>query len=1204
MRVLKAVWRFLISVYFIVAMVTLILSLCVWFFSPFIGTDAFRPFDEPFGRWIFIAVLWLIALIILISVFFVRRHNARQLEDDIVKGPQDAANAEDEVVTAELAELRDKMRGAIAKLKKSKGGRRSLYELPWYVMIGPPGAGKTTAIVNSGLQFPLAEDLGKSAIGGVGGTRNCDWWFTDNAVLIDTAGRYTTQESDADADNAAWLGFLNLLKKHRIRQPINGAMIAISLSDLSLQDETTQKGHAKAVRRRLAELREKLGVRFPVYVLFTKADMIAGFTEYYDNLGKDEREQVWGFTLPLDKGRAEASPVAAFDGEFSALLVQLNSQLLDRMQSETDHQRRSLIAGFPAQVASVRGVAKAFLAEVFQDSRFEDRHMLRGVYFTSGTQEGTPIDRLMMGMARTFGIGRQALGSGRGTGRSFFLTRLFNEVIFPEAGLVSADDKVERRYRWSKRLAIAATVLVAVAAGGLWARSYFGNVDLMASVAAEVTAYQAAAATIPGNPVADGDVSITVPALNILRDMAVNPIPASINPEAASPFSPEYRMTWGLYQGAGMANQTGQSYRAALNSVFLPRMLLRLENQISSNINNPGILYEALKVYLMLGLQGPMDSNQIKDWMAAEWTVTYPGSEYDTLRADLSFHLEALLGQPMTEIALNGPLVEQAQGILAQMPIAQRVYTGILHTAEAEAIPQFRLTDIGGPNLDKAFVRSSGKPLNEGIEGIFTYDGFANVFKDQALSVAETIQRDSWVLGPSVKTDQSKTALAAITRDVLDLYYNDFIARYDQLLGDIDVVPLSSLKQAVEVTNILSGPTSPIVNILNAVDRETRLTVDPTGVDTKQLGADATGIVAKDAIEDKASVRTRLLIEALKNAATTAGAPPPKPPGDVVEARFSWLHQLVDRVKEQPSPLDNLMALLLQVNQDLNRIAFRGTNATTTGAGGESLAALQQASSQIEGPLARWASQITTGGAGITADGTRASINAGWQQDVLPFCTQATAKVYPFDRRAAADLSIADFQKLFGPTGLIDSFMTSNLKDLIDTSKKPWTWKVVNGADLGISQAVLDQLQAASEIKDAFFPNGPNPGVGFQITPVALDPNATDIALNIDGQNVAFAQNAGQPLPTAITWPGAVGVAQVTFNPPLNGGESTATKDGPWGWFRLLDSAEVRATNTPDRKRVIFNVGGRIAIFQIQIGSVVNAFSLPAMTSFNCPSSF
>ena len=1203
MKILKAIGRFLISIYFLLPLVTLILSICVWYFSPYIGTAAFRPFDGYTGRLIFIGILWLICLIWLITVYFVRRHHNKQLEDDIVKGPDDEGKGENEVVKAELAELRDKMRGAIAKLKKSKGGRRSLYELPWYVMIGPPGAGKTTAIVNSGLQFPLSEDIGKSAIGGVGGTRNCDWWFTDNAVLIDTAGRYTTQESDADADNAAWLGFLNLLKRHRIRQPINGAMIAISLSDLSLQDEVTQKGHARAVRRRLAELREKLGVRFPVYVLFTKADMIAGFTEFYDNLGKEEREQVWGFTLALDKTKGEASPVSAFDGEFAALLAQLNAQLLDRMQSETDHQRRSLIAGFPSQVASVRGVAKAFLAEVFQDSRYEDRHMLRGVYFTSGTQEGTPIDRLMMGMARTFGIGRQAIGTGRGTGRSFFLTKLFVEVVFPEAGLVSADDKVERRYRWTKRIAIAATVLVAALTGGLWARSYFGNVDLLASVANSVGQYQAAAAAVPGNPVADGDVARTVPALNILRTMPVNPIPPSIDPKAASPFSPPYKLTWGLYQGNGLANQTGQSYRAALNTIFLPRLLLRLEDQMSQNINTPEILYQALKVYLMLGLQGPMNADQVKEWMTADWAVSYPGSEFDPLRADLTFHLTALLSQPMQEVSLNGPLVEQVQGILAQMPIAQRVYNGIVRSPPALALPQFRLTEIGGPSVAKVFVRTSGKPINEGIEGIYTYDGFNKVFKDQALGVAESLQRDSWVLGPKVKTDQSPAALAAITRDVLDLYYNDFISRYETLLGDIDVVPLASLKQAVEVTGILSGPTSPITNILNSVDAETQLTVSKAAVNTKQLAGDSTNIVVADAVQDKASIRTRLLIDALTSAATTSGAPPPKPPGAYVEERFAWLHTLALRQDNQPSQLDLLMGSLQQVYQDLNRIAFRGASADPN-AGADSLAKLQQAAQQVQGPLARWASQITTGGAGITASGTRASINQAWQANVLPFCQKATAKAYPFTKTATADMGMADFQKLFGPGGLIDAFMTGSLKDLIDTTKKPWTWKQVNSADLGISPAVLAQLQAASEIKDAFFANGPAPAVSFQITPVALDPNAQQIVLTIDGQNVTFAQSAGQPLPTAITWPGAVGVAQVTFTPPLVNGESAVTKDGPWGWFRLLAGAEVRATNAPDRKRVIFNVGGRIAIFQMQTGSVLNAFALPAMASFACPASF
>ena len=450
------------------------MSLCLYYLGPLIGTDEWRPLDGVGTRLIWCAGIYAFFLIIALIIFFVRRSRDKKLAEEITESVSDGGD----MIDSEISELRGKLKTAMAALRKSKNGRRHLNELPWYVMIGPPGAGKTTAIVNSGLNFPLADEMGKTAIGGVGGTRNCDWWFTENAVLIDTAGRYTTQESDAQVDNAAWIGFLSLLKKYRKRQPINGAMIAISLSDLSLQDEITQKEHAKAVRRRLEELREKLGVRFPVYILFTKADLIAGFAEFYDNLGKEDREQVWGFTLPLDKSRSEQSPVAAFDEEFALLLGRLNSQSLERMQTETDPQRRALIAGFPMQVASVRKVAHEFLTEVFQDSRYQHRHMLRGVYFTSGTQEGTPIDRLMLGMARTFGIGRQAIGSGQGSGRSYFLTRLFDQVIFPEAGLVSADDKVERRYKITKWVSMAATVLAAIGVGALLVRSFMGNSDL------------------------------------------------------------------------------------------------------------------------------------------------------------------------------------------------------------------------------------------------------------------------------------------------------------------------------------------------------------------------------------------------------------------------------------------------------------------------------------------------------------------------------------------------------------------------------------------------------------------------------------------------------------------------------------------------------------------------------------------------------
>ena len=657
----------------ITIIVTVILSLCLWFLGGFLGFGEARPFDSVLGRLVGLAVLWLFALI-LILIFLIRgKKKDEQLTEEIVTAAQpEMVGEEDEVVTAELGEMRDKLRQALTLLRKSKFGRKHLYELPWYVIVGPPGAGKTTAIVNSGLQFPLADEMGKSAVGGVGGTRNCDWWFTDDAVLVDTAGRYSTQESDAEADNAAWLGFLKLLKKHRKRQPINGAIIAISLSDLSMQDETTQKAHANALRRRLQELREQLGVRFPVYILFTKADLIAGFTEFFENLGKESREQVWGFTLPMLKGREEASPIQAFDEEFSLLLERLNMQSPDRMETENDPQRRSLIAGFPQQLASVRPVAREFLTQLFQENRYDHRQMLRGVYFTSGTQEGTPIDRLMMGMARTFGIGRQAIGSGRGTGRSYFLTRLFEGVVFPEAGLVSADDKVERRYRWTKRAALAATVLVAVGMGALWTRSYLGNRAMADAAAQQIATYEDISATIPGNPVADSDVPMVVPALNTLRDLAADPaLQAGVDPG---------ELGWGLYQGRVIANGASQAYRKGLNQHFLPRLLLRLEDQMQGNVNNPSLLYEALKVYLILGLIGPMDTDLVKEWMEVDWALAYPGPAREELRTDLSSHLDALLNAPMQRIDLNNDLVEHVQGILTQMPQAQRVYNGIINS--------------------------------------------------------------------------------------------------------------------------------------------------------------------------------------------------------------------------------------------------------------------------------------------------------------------------------------------------------------------------------------------------------------------------------------------------------------------------------------------------------------------------------------------
>tara|TARA_R110002049_G_scaffold10127_3_gene50386 strand:- start:88933 stop:92502 length:3570 start_codon:yes stop_codon:yes gene_type:complete len=1189
MRMLRAIF----SGVGITVMLGLILSACVWFLGGYLALGEWHPFDSAMGRLVGLAILWICVLLIILVLLLTAKKKDEALTDDVVTMAE-VVDVEDEIVTAELDEMRGKLKSAMTKLRRSKTGRTHLYQLPWYIIIGPPGAGKTTAIVNSGLQFPLAEDGEAAAIGGVGGTRNCDWWFTDDAVLVDTAGRYTTQESDAEADNAAWLGFLAMLKKHRKRQPINGAIVAISLSDLSMQDEVTQQGHATAVRRRLHELREKLGVHFPVYILFTKADLIAGFSEFYDGLGKDDRAQVWGFTLPFTKKGTKARVVEAFNAEFDLLVERLNAQLLEKVQHEQDPQRRSMIAGFPAQVASVRGVAHDFLEALFQDNKYEHRQMLRGVYFTSGTQEGTPIDRLMMGMARTFGIGRQAIGSGRGTGKSYFLTRLFDSVIFKEAGLVSADDRVERRYRWTKRAAFAAVLLVAIGMGSVWGRSYLGNAELLAQTQAGIAQYREQAALIPPSPVGDTDLISIVPALNTLRDMPGNPVEGSVpRPEG---------LGWGLYQGKLLGNQERLTYRSALNTHLLPRLLLRLENQMQGSINNPDLLYETLKVYLTIGQVGPLNRDLVLGWMQDDWEAAFPDISREALRADLTGHLEALMSAPMQPIALNNDLVEAVQRVLTQMPQSQRVYNGIINSSVATSLPDWRLTDVGGPAIARAFSRSSGKQLNDGIPGIYTYSGFNDVFLEEALTVAARIQRESWILGEAGRAEQTEGALITLSRDVLALYYDDFVLQYDTLLGDIDVIPLSDLPNAVEVTNVLSGATSPILNVLDAVAQETKLTEDRNP--GAAVAGEGAGSVAGSLLTRRLSPTSRLMLEAMKEAQAAQTGQPPAPPGAFVESHFAWLHQLTDKKEGQPSQLDGLIDLLKEVYQDLSNLNFAGG----VGNPQESSTALprfQAAAGRIEdGPLKRWASQITVGSSGVATEGTRAGINARWQESVLPLCERVTTNTYPFKRRATSDAPLTDFSELFRPGGQMDTFFKQNLDKFVDTAKRPWSFKKVNNTDLGISPAVLVQFENAALIRDAFFAGSAALNVGFQITPEALDPKAEGILLEIDGQGVSFEHRQGVPRPFAIRWPGAAGMARVTFTPEQRNSESAITHNGSWAWFRMLDAAEVRNTNALDRKRVIFNIGGRIAIFQMQSGTSLNPFTLKALGAFSCPKSF
>ena len=220
----------------------LALALVVWLLGPFIAFADYRVLEPVSARLVTILILLVLGLgLILLRQWRKRRADRRLLDEmggESAGGNADTQSHVDSAKAEEDRILKERFEEAIKLLRQPKnnanGKVASLYELPWYIIIGPPGCGKTTALANSGIDFPLASELGQQTIGGIGGTRNCDWWISNEAVLIDTAGRYTTQDSEPETDRAAWVRFLDLLKRYRRRRPINGALVSFSMPICSL----------------------------------------------------------------------------------------------------------------------------------------------------------------------------------------------------------------------------------------------------------------------------------------------------------------------------------------------------------------------------------------------------------------------------------------------------------------------------------------------------------------------------------------------------------------------------------------------------------------------------------------------------------------------------------------------------------------------------------------------------------------------------------------------------------------------------------------------------------------------------------------------------------------------------------------------------------------------------------------------------------
>jgi type VI secretion system protein ImpL len=1003
-----------------------------------------------------------------------------------------------------------------SKVGKGQRGRAALYALPWYVVVGPPAVGKTTAINESGLDFPL----GTNRVRGIGGTRNCDWFFSSDAILLDTAGRYVTVEEDRDE----WLKFLDLLRLHRRRTPVNGVIVMVSIHELLQMSVDQLDDAATEMRQRINELIERLGVRFPVYLVFTKCDLLRGFVEFFDTLDRKEREQVWGCTL----GRHHTdTPGEQFEREFDLLVQSLVDRRLERLTAApTDPETAREVYLFPLEFAATRETLSQFVGRLLQPNPYQDNPDFRGFYFTSAVQTGVASDHVMRSITGSFELTsvRRDRAPAEPENRSYFLASLFSDVIIRDRNRVAPTSKMAVTRERVRRVAIAAVALV-VAGFAWWSGSAF------ARSAREIHA-AGGAVKASANPATFQD-------LDSLRRV----ITRLDRSRAAS----EQILRLGLDRSPSLARALRAEYTRRARPVFEAMFFRPIEARLRSGVERNARATpdtradekEDLRAYLLFSAELARLTTSEDSAVERPFLKGYL-RRFDGMRPGDSLYTNLfvdVLDAPV--VRTDSQLVAQVRKRLYVLPTVDGIYDEMMHGDAARGLRPITLASVAGGAWPTPFERST-----KGVRGVFTKAGWDGYVQAAIEQWSKEPGKTDWVIGsrPDRLTSDLRDPeqLAGL---LLQKYFEDYIAEWRHFLRDVRYQRLDMRTAATSLDALGDQERSPLLALIDTAIAQTRFENPAVTASRATL---------------KPFIDRVLKVVGLQRASGAMGESV-----NPVDRTFAPLHALR---AQGGAPFRQILAQYQTFGQMLQTIAGNPDAVSQLAMEkGRARGAIGQAAGKLDDEIRQALFEQPLDLAfNAVKRGTLDELEGGWREQVCRPYQTGLAGFYPFAPNGK-DAPIKDVESFLRPrTGTLWDFYDKKLASLI----KPGTFQPADAQASAVSPAIPTALRTASTI-DALFFDRDELRVDFDVTPELAQVDVTagvkafpsQFCIRVDGQ--AYCSRMGYRETKPFTWPGRTGDVGAQVSATIQTQDHRALplrpleSPGPWGWFRLLDRAQL-----------------------------------------------
>lgn len=1162
-------------------LLALFLLLVLWKLGPLVAVAGHVIFESVTARLVgSLGIVFTWGL--LVAVLSSRQKRREAANPEIAARRERDAVARDSL-REELGHIRQVLKSAIRTVTTSNfygPTSRSRYALPWYMVLGPSNCGKTSMLLNSGLQFPLNEQADRHLYK-VKGTDRVEILFANQAVFIDTPGAYAEGAPESGA-HGLWTAFLRRLFRARPAKALNGVVVCVSMREMLDGDASRREHLARTVRARLSEVLKHLRSYVPVYLILTKCDAVPGFAQFFSHLSRSEREQIFG--CPAGGNTMEADMTRK---ELKALLQTLDTQIITKIHQERDPLARAAMFRFPQEMAAIAPRIQDFTFEAFGPSRYHRPVMFRGFFFSSALSSSD----IMGGAARTgelsFQSGfRASLGD---YARGFFLLRLFENFIIPEAGLAAVDrDRV-----WLLRLCRFGLQLVAglVLAGGvsLLALSFRENFNRLEVFEATARDYEQELQKHP----------IAMDAVEILPELSHLEQAMTVFRSGSDPF---LTRGLGLYLGASFEEASRRAYLDALNGRLLPLVRQAAATAIARSLDDLGALKTAMRAYLMLCQPAKLNETFLTGWLEHRWSELYSGRA-DDQRA-LMRHMAYLIEHGISPAPPDERLLAKARESMLKTPLSQLAYQQMKDEASDGDHEPFTFRGaLGG--LVSPFSGDTHP-----IPYLYTAAGFQEYIIQRCPGIIQGLAEDGWVLGPKPPLFSSLD-MDKIAKDVRTLYFRDYIRHWGQTLDALGIATPGNMAGAATLAEQLSAGVSPVViflrelrkNITFALEEqepgslETAVEAQAARKGAQKLTGVAGAELAKTATEAARNAVAQAHSKAVRDALKDAQA---------VRASFKYLDGLLD-AEGMPMPAlkatHDAMARAGDFFRRLRDSDDRGGKVLDAleGIVEERDETLRQAASAVEKlppPVRQWYEAVLHGGLRDMFAMGASAIDTAYRESVLNEYNAKLRSRYPFDMESESDANLADFTNFFKKNGVLDSFYGTYVRPFAgaDGGLRP-----IMGQTLPISVEAIKRLKLAHRVQEAFFLSDQELGVRFLMEPYALDVTLKQADLGHGDKMLSYWHGPVQG--GSFSWPLGEGLPpEASFAIcDIHAVKAHRTLRGDWALFRLLHRGKI--SPLADGSCLIeLRENGKWAQFLIQFRNKANPFD-PETCSYSLPES-